>query len=728
LHAAALCALLLAASAAAADEGRRLDKAYARAADLLQFRVARWLTHHETWAAQWSADASRLRWRSTGPQGERWHWADAHGGKVHDEDGTPAFDVAGNTELNLAPGGTHGIGIEKFNLLLVDGETGARHVLTTDGTEDFSYATRYGFGVIDAEEWNAMHGPLRPARGVWSADGRRFATYRYDQRGVGRQFYWHAVAEQGYGARPRFTMQAASYPGDAVKAGTELVIVDIADRKVRIFAEPRLETLIDPVAAGLLRWSADGDSLYFLHEGRGLREVAVKRLDLDDGSIHELYTERSDTYLMLSGSRYPAIWSVLDNGRRLLWYSEWDGFGNLYRIDLERRAIQNPVTAGPGVVRTLLRVDEDTGTAWFLASGRERGVDPYYRQLYRATLDGSNVELLTPEPADHIVSLPAAGSAFLDLQSAGLGAAPKTVLRAQKDGRVRATLAEMDLAPLKARGWRPPERRRVRDADNRFDVYVSVFFPGDYDAARKYPVLDFIYGLSSLAESPVTFPPGADHELGTYYWRAQSMAEVGFIVVMMDATGTPLRGHEYARASWGEGHVDSTLRHHVAAIRQLANQDASFDLQRVGIFGHSGGGFTSMRAMLFYPEFFKVAVSSAGSHDLVRMYGPEWGDRYIGPYEDNRELYAQLSNSLFADRLQGKLLLAAGEADSEVTIAMTQQLVHALIDANKDFDLLYVPNADHDLGNHPYFIRRRWDYFVTHLLGETPPAGFRIER
>jgi dipeptidyl aminopeptidase/acylaminoacyl peptidase len=243
--------------------------------------------------------------------------------------------------------------------------------------------------------------------------------------------------------------------------------------------------------------------------------------------------------------------------------------------------------------------------------------------------------------------MPDQGDVFLDVQSAGLGAAPITVLRSVSDGKIRSTVATMDLGPLRARGWKAPQRYRLRDADDQYDVYASVFYPSTYDPDAKYPVLDFVYGLASLAETPVTFPPGASHDLGTYYWRAQSVAEVGFIVVMLDAPGTPFRGYQYARESYGAAHVDSTLRHHVAAITQLAQHDDSLDIDRVGIFGHSGGGFTSTRALLFYPEFFKVAVSSSGSHDLLRLYGPEWGDRYIGPYDSNKDLYARMSNSSY---------------------------------------------------------------------------------
>lgn len=708
-----------------AASGNDLATAYERASRLLPWQVDGWLEQPETYAARWSADGRRFAYRSTSRKDARWMLGDARTGVVRAVDQAPEFTVAPATDAAQNPDGRFGIGVEGFNLWLLERGVDGRRALTRDGVEIYAYAPLYSFGAIVEAERAAFRGPMRPAQGAWSPDGRYFATYRYDQRKVGNQYYWKPVGSAGAGKRPQLVVQSSPYPGEP-NALAELVLCEIAAGTCRTVAGATFETFLDPFSAGLVQWGADGKALYWLHEGRGLRSVSVNRLDIASGNRRTLYREESATYLMLSGSRYPAIWQVLRDGQELLWFSERDGWGNLYAIDLATGRIRHTITRGRGVVRKLLRVDEAGGWAYFVASGRDPGIDPYFRQLFRARLDGGGTEVLTPEAADHVISMPAVGSVFLDLQSRDLATAPRTLLRALTDGRIRAEVATTDLDPLRARGWLPPSRERVRDADDRYDVFVTVFRPSGYDPANRYPVLDYIYGLSSLARTPPTFPVGANFELGSYFWQAQAMAELGFIVVMLDGPGTPLRGHEFARESYGSGHVDSTLRHHVAAIRQLAARDPSCDLSRVGIFGKSGGGFASTRAMLLYPDFFKVAVSAAGAHDLVRLYAPEWGDRYIGPYEDSRELYAQLSNATFTAQLTGKLLLIHGESDSEVTPAMTQQLVAALIAANRDFDLLYVPDRDHDLDDDPYVVRRRWDYFVTHLLRLAPPPGFRI--
>ncbi len=710
----AAAGLLFAGAAHPADD---IAAAYARAAEFVPWRVHTFLTQHEAQSARWAVDGREFTYVVRGPQGANRVRGDARTGKLR-----PAPTAPESPSITFDPAGKRGIGLTNYNLWLKEGGGGAPAALTTDGTRDNAYGALFEFGVLLESERASLTGPMRAAQGIWSPDGRWFATFRYDQRGVGKQTYWVAVTEEGYGKRPRFVDQPSPYPGDAKNAVATLILVDIEQRMVRSIDAATFETFLDPVDSKLMHWSADSRSLYYLQEGRGLRSVDVRRVDVANGAIEDLYRETSDTYLMLSGTRYPAIWQVSGDGRRLLWYSERDGWGNLYDIDL-RGGAARPLTSGPGVVTKLLRIDERAGWVYFLACGRSADLDPYFRQAWRARLDGSRVELLTPGNADHVVSMPARGSSFLDISTAGVAGAPRVELRSL-DGKMLARVADTDLAPLRARGWRGPERVKLRSADDRYDIYATVFRPTSFDPARKYPVLDYIYGIASLARTPWSFPLGAGYEMADSYWHSQAIAELGFIVIKVDSPGTPLRGRRFARESYGAAHVGAMLDSHIAAARQLAARDPSFDLDRMGIFGSSGGGFTSARALLLHPEFYKVAVAFSGAHDLLRLYGPEWGERYIGPYASNRETYDRLSNTAFAERLRGKLLLVHGEADSEVTISHTQQFVHALIAANRDFDLLYVPNMEHDMDSNPYAVRRRWDYFVENLAGLAPPPQF----
>lgn len=299
-----------------------ITTAYQRAANYVPWRIPSWLTVHETHAARWSDDGGEFRYYSYGPEGNRLIIGDGRTGRTRQAES--ATDTP-RPRLNLDPQKRWGVGLEGFNLWLVDGSTAERFQLTTDGREDDSYSALYEFGVLLDAERAELHGPMRAAQGAWSADGRYFASFHYDQRSVGSSFYWYAVTDKGYGARAQYYQQRGAYPGEP-NAYAELVICDTRERHCRSVKEARFETFLDPFTAGLVQWSADSRSVYFILEGRGLRSATVERVDLADGKVTPLYTEESKTYLMLSGARYPAIWSVLRDGRRMLWFSERDGW------------------------------------------------------------------------------------------------------------------------------------------------------------------------------------------------------------------------------------------------------------------------------------------------------------------------------------------------------------------------------------------------------------------
>ncbi|HET7034171.1 MAG TPA: prolyl oligopeptidase family serine peptidase, partial [Thermomicrobiaceae bacterium] len=369
---------------------------------------------------------------------------------------------------------------------------------------------------------------------------------------------------------------------------------------------------------------------------------------------------------------------------------------------------------------------------YFTAGGREPGRDPYYRHLYRAKLDGSQLELLTPEDAEHSVSFSPSGDYFVDTYSR-IDQPPVTLLRAA-DGRLVDGLEKADISALLARGWRFPERFSVKARDGVTDIYGSIIRPTTYDPSHSYPVLDAIYPGPQTIRTPKAFPAA-----NTQFWQDQALAELGFIVITIDGMGTPYRSKRFHDVAYGAAFGEAGgLTDHVVGLKQLAARDASLDLDRVGIYGHSGGGYASTRALLLFPEFYQAAVSSAGNHDQLG-YNASWGERWIGPYDAGR--YATQDNIKLADRLQGKLLLVHGELDDNVHPSLTLRLVDALIAAGKDFEMLIIPNTNHGFFDtrrgleaqekhlsqgHPYFIRKRWDHFVRSLLGAEPPAGYRI--
>jgi dipeptidyl-peptidase-4 len=724
LAALSLCALV-ATAGAWAGESLDLAGAYARAAEYLPWRIEKWMARHHTYDVRWSADGQQAAFESRGPDANGWMVLDVASRTVRLEKEAPSFATSPVRQVNLSPDGRWGVGVEGFNLWLVGSGSGSKHPLTRDGSAEAAYSASYSFGLIGYEEHHAQRGPMRPAIGLWSPDGRRFISYQYDQRSLKPQHYWYAVTGEGYGKRPEVIPQLAPYAeeGDPF---AQLVMVDVQAGTAAPIKGATLGTYFDPVYANVIQWSADGRFCYILREGPAFRQVAIQRLDVASGELEEVYRQESDTYVLLSGSRYPAIWPLLRGGRTAVWFSEHTGWGNLYLLDLERGKLGRALTTGRRVVKSVLRVDEAKGWVYFIASGSDERMDPYHNQLFRARLDGGGVQKLTPEPADHIVSLSPDGRVFLDTQVEGVASAPRTLLRSLEGGAVIAKIAAVDFAPLRARRWHAAERVRVRDADDLYDVYLTLNKPSDFDPKRRYPVLDYVYGPPNQYQAAPSFPVGPDWDVGMEFWHAQAIAELGFIVAIIDAPGTPSRGYEFARASYGEKSYDVGMRHHIAALRQLAANDPSLDLERVGVFGNSGGGYASARAMLLYPEFFKVGVSGAGVHDIGRAQTGSWAGRYMGPYSENRELYDRLSNTSLASRLQGKLLLMHGEADAEVSISATQQFAHALIEANRDFDLLYIPNMTHYTSRNPYFVRRRWDYFVRHLLDAAPPQDFRV--
>jgi dipeptidyl aminopeptidase/acylaminoacyl peptidase len=315
--------------------------------------------------------------------------------------------------------------------------------------------------------------------------------------------------------------------------------------------------------------------------------------------------------------------------------------------------------------------------------------------------------LLTPEDGDHEVAVSPGGRFLVDSWSR-VDLAPIAVIRGI-DGRVIQRLEEADISALVASGWRPPERFQVKAADGTTDIYGTLYLPSRVDSAGRYPVLDDVYPGPQANRAPFAFAAGSD---------AQALAELGFVVVTIDGRGTPHRSKAFHDAADRNLQSGGGLDDHVAGMRQLAARRPWMDLERVGVYGFSGGGFASARAILMYPDFYDVAVSAAGNHDQ-RGYVAFWGETYQGlPQGDS---YAAQANPSLAANLKGKLLLAYGDMDDNVHSALTIQLVDALIKANRDFDLLVMPNRNHGFGSDPYFIRRRWDYFVEHLRRQEPP-------
>lgn len=618
------------------------------------------------------------------------------------------------------------------NLVVRDNETGEEVALTSDGQPEFGYATPILSPLLSAGLALPEYGQyplaqLFPAA-IWSPDSTKIITHRMDERGAGKFHLVQSVPLDG-STRPRLHSCTYPLPGDDPVPTAELIIFDVAGRQAIPVDVPPLHQLYygtplmrrrGEMASNTVWWSDCGRWVYVLRRERGYRSMALYEVDAATGRSRVLVEETSETPIdpSLTWGPRPNV-RVIEDGAGVIWFSQRDGWAHLYLYDAATGALVRQLTSGPWVVSELLHVDEAARLVYFTAVGKEEGRDPYAAHLYRVSLDGGEPELLTPEDADHIVTISPSGRYFVDTYSR-VDLPPVSVLRAT-DGRMLCELERADVGLLEETGWRPPERFRAKGRDGVTDVYGVIFRPSTFDPSRSYPVIDSIYGGPQTNQAPVSFADiGRGRSAG--FWHAQALAELGFIVVMIDGLGMPQRSKAYHDVSY-RNLGDAGLEDHIAALRQLAMRYPYLDLDRVGIFGHSAGGYASCHAILAYPDFFKVCVSSAGNHDH-RLDKASWVERYMGfPVEDH---YAAQANQALAENLQGKLLLIHGDMDENVHISSTLVVVDALIKANKDFDLLIMPNRFHFCGNDPYFVRRRWDYFVEHLLGAEPVRGYRI--
>ncbi len=608
----------------------------------------------------------------------------------------------------VSPDGRHAAFIQDHNLWVYDLHTGEERALTTDGIENYGYATNNA-------GWVRGDGPVL----LWSPDSRKIATFQHDARGVGDMYM--VSTKVGH---PELEAWKYPLPEDSVIFRISRVVIHINEPRVvrlNMPPDPHRGTTTDHIAGwdGTfldVRWSSDGQKLAFISSSRDHKEATLRIGDPETGTVRDVLSESVDTYY--ESGVDAENWDVLFETGEVLWYSERDNWGHLYLYDLDTGALKHQVTSGQWAVQQVRHIDREARTVYFTAGGREDG-DPYFHYLYKVDLDGSGLQLLTPERAHHAVTLSPSQRFLIDNYSTPT-TPPVTVLR-DLDGRVVAPLEEADISRLLETGWQPPVPFAVKARDGETDLYGLMYKPTNFDPDRSYPVLNYLYpGPQSGSVGSRTFRASRSDK--------QAVAELGFIVVEVDAMGTPGRSKSFHDAYYGNM-GDNGLPDQVAMIKELGSRHAWMDLDRVGIWGHSGGGFASAGAILRYPDFYKVAVSGAGNHDN-RNYEDDWGEKWQGllrPTSDSTTSYDNQANQLLAGNLKGKLLVAHGLMDGNVPASNTLLLVEALIAANKDFDLVVFPNGGHGFGSgYLYWMRRRWDYFVRHLLGVEPPKEFEF--
>jgi dipeptidyl-peptidase-4 len=612
--------------------------------------------------------------------------------------------------MNLSPDHKRGAFIRNWNLWVRNLDTGAETQLTTDGVQDFGYAT-------DNAGWKHSDSAIL----LWSPDSKKIATFQQDQRKDG-EMYLVPVTN----THPE--LKAWKYPlvGDKDVTMIQRVIIDVDAHKVIPFKMPpdqHRSTLCDDISCegdtlSDAEWSPDEKHLAFVSTSRDHKQEWLRVADAQTGDVRDVMGETVPKFYESGNGRIN--WHYLPESNQILWFSERDNWGNLYLHDLATGKLQNQVTHGPGNVTQVLYIDRKAHVIYFVGVGKEQDRDPYYQHFYRVNFDGSGLKLLTPENADHHIKVSHDGRYFTDTYSTPTE--PQVTVVRDDEGKIVMNVAKQDIAPLLASGWQPLTPITVKGRDGTTDLYGFLFKPTHFEPSKKYPVINYVYPGPQIGSC-------GPRDFRAAHGDMQALAELGFIVVCIDGMGTPFRSKSFHEAYYGNL-GDNTIPDQVAGMKDLARQYPFIDLDRVGIWGHSGGGNATGAAMLHYPDFFKVGIAESGNHD-ERDYEDDWAEKWAGvevKNPDGTSNYDSQANQNFAKNLKGHLLLAHGTMDDNVPPNNTLLMVDALIKANKDFDLLLIPNVPHGYGPaSQYMMRRRWDYFVRYLADGIPPNEYQMK-
>ncbi len=640
---------------------------------------------------------------------------------------TEITDGAIDSAWRISPDGKKAVFSRDHNLWLRDLKSGEEKALTSDGE------MYYAYGVVP----NATGRPALKPESVWSPDSRYLLTVQTDDRKV-KSLPVIDFAPADGSVRPRVIDYRTALPGDEHITRFRMTLIDTETGKQTRIHYPDLAAVRmndTPLGGNRAWWSDDSSSAYFVDILRGEQEARVVKVDRGSGATRVVFTETTETYLELGSNVYmPTSILPLPQSDEFIWYSEKSGWAHLYLHDADTGQQKRALTTGDWLVRDVLGVDAENRQLFISLAGRRPDVNPYYREIARVDLDTGALTVLSSGDDDRLVlsdgdftlllltafgmdpslvsGLSPGGAYYVETRQRPDRPTTTVLMDAQGDEVMVVEQAAINTMPD---GQRWPEPFSVTAADGSTDIRGVMFRPRDFDEDKRYPVIDYIYGGPQVAH----VPKAAYSSGGVGFESAASLAELGFMVVIMDGRGTAERSRSFHETSHERIHTASNLEDHVAGIQQLAERFSYMDIERVGITGVSGGGYMTAHAMLKFPEFFKVGVSAAGNHDQ-RLFWHTWGERYQGLLDDDN--YAEQANLTHAKNLQGKLLFIHGLLDYGVHPAGLFQLTQALMNANKTFDLVLMPQAGHEVPG--YAMVRSWDYFVRHLAGQEPPAGF----
>ncbi|MBL8267492.1 S9 family peptidase [Steroidobacter sp.] len=717
---ATVAALAITGCASKKDEhasAEQLKQRYERATQYLPWTINKHV-FGTTIDPQWSADGNSVRYEWVTASGTTNYQVDltGEGGRRSvieppaPADQSAKSKPAAGDDVLVAPNGRWGAKVVDNNLYRVDLSTGQQTQLTSDGVDDYVYGL--------APDWASASLTTRLANkavrpfGIWSPDGDKLLTYRVDERGMYKLPHVVPLVPGAKHQVPYVHFQNTSWPSSDKRQEAELMVFDMRTGKRINLAIPKPGVGYSPTPEGGLRWSVDGTKIFAAPETRDFRSITLYEADAATGRARAIVTDGPAATALQPDIDQGERFLPLNNGAEFIVYSERSDWGHYYLYDGKTGALKNAITAGEWTVHGVANIDEEGRWLYFLAGGRESEHDPYYSHLYRVRFDGTELALLTPENAHHEVKFSPDGRFFVDTYSTV--SEPQVHVLRTNSGADVVELGHADTSRLQEQGWTMPRRFSTKAADGKTDIYGVLFLPRDFDEKQSYPLIDATYGANFRIQTPRSFLQDRQNAI--------ALAQLGFVVMCVDGRGTPLRSQSMQDLGWGTW--DLNLEDHVAAIEQLAKQHRFIDIDRVGVYGHSAGGFSTVHAMLEKPDLFKVGVASAGSHDF---------DLFVYPVNRERGLpkeypeHFEPTNYQHADRLKGKLMLGHGYVDDNVHVGITLQMADALIRANKDFDLFIHPSVNHQNFYRTGFTNRKiWNYFVENLRHETPPTDIRV--
>ncbi len=601
------------------------------------------------------------------PRGKERHWME-----VDDEkEGRPV----------TSPDGKWTAFIKNDNVYVREVATGKEKQLSQDGTLSNYYSSYI----------------------QWSPDSKSVVSCRI--RPVEKRYVYYVESSPADQAQPKLHKQEYAKPGDELRFKVPCIFEVESGRRLI----PSTELFSQQYELSGPMWNADSKAITFEYNERGHKVYRVLEMSAADGSVRTLIEEKEEKYV-----NYPRIYrNYLSDGKRIIWSSERDNYNHLYLYDRATGKPLNQITKGEWYVRGVQHVDEANEVIYFSANGMKKGEDPYLIHYYKINFDGSNLVELTPEEGMHQCWYSSDYKYLVDVYSK-VDQAPIIVLRDTKNGKIRMQLDKADISALLANGWKAPEVFSAKGRDGKTDMWGVIYRPSNFDPSKKYPVIEYIYSGPGDQYVPKTF--------SSYNWWMTSLAELGFIVVQVDGMTTSFRSKEFEEVCY-KNLKDAGLPDHIAWIKAAAQKYPYMDIDRVGIFGCSAGGQESTGAVLFHPEFYKAAYSACGCHDN-RMDKIWWNELWMGYPID--ESYSACSNVDNAHLLSRPLMLVVGELDDNVDPASTMQVANALIKANKDFELVVIPGAHHTMGE-DFGEHKRYDFFVRHLMGVTPPSWDKVK-